>query len=460
MAEQILVVEDDTTIRLTLRDVLEKQGYGVDLAEDGAQGLALFRANNYGLVMLDLRLPDMHGLEVLRAMREIDGEALVVVMTAYPEVRTAVDCVKAGAYDYFNKPFELDDLKEIVRRALETRHLRLEVERLRISAAQPAPVEGMIGASPAFLAMVEVTRRIAAAPRVPVLIRGESGTGKERVAQAIHNLSPRAAGPWVTINCSALAEGLLESEMFGHEKGAFTDAKAAKRGLLELADGGTLFLDEIGDLSLTLQPKLLRAIETQTFRRVGGQKELAVDVRFVAATNRDLDGMVKAGSFREDLYYRLNVGSIDVPPLRARREDVLPLAQHFLTEAGRMMGIHAPRLDQAVHALLENYAWPGNVRELRNVMERALILSGGIPIELSHLPKEIAGAKASRASAADEDGLTVPPLAEIEKRHIRRALEHCRGNKTQAAKLLGITRLTLRTKIADYGWTEFLGSAD
>ena len=460
MAEQILVIEDDTTIRLTLRDVLEKQGHGVDLAEHGAQGLALYRANSYGLVMLDLRLPDMHGLEVLRALREIDVEALVVVMTAYPEVRTAVDSVKAGAYDYLNKPFELDDLKEIVRRALETRRLRLEVERLRISAAQPAPLEGMIGASPAFLAMVEVTRRIAAAPRVPVLIRGESGTGKERVAQAIHNLSPRAAGPWVTLNCSALAEGLLESEMFGHERGAFTDAKVAKRGLLELADGGTLFLDEIGDLSLTLQPKLLRAIETQAFRRVGGQKELAVDVRFVAATNRDLDGMVKAGSFREDLYYRLNVGSIDVPPLRARQPDILPLARHFLAEAGRMMGIHEPRLDPAAHGLLESYAWPGNVRELRNVMERALILSGGIPIEPSHLPKEITAAKTGRMPAADEDGLTVPPLAEIEKRHIRRALEHCRGNKTQAAKLLGITRLTLRTKIADYGWTEFLGSAE
>jgi len=456
VAERILVIEDDTTIRVTLRDVLEKLGHGVDLAEDGTQGLSLFCANGYGLVLLDLRLPDMHGVDVLRAMRETDNEALVVVMTAYPEVRTAVECVKAGAYDYLNKPFELDDLKDIVRRALETRRLRVEVERLRISVAQPAPLEGMIGASPAFLAMVEVTRRIAAAPRVPVLIRGESGTGKERIAQAIHNLSPRAAGPWVTLNCSALAEGLLESEMFGHERGAFTDAKVAKRGLLELADGGTLFLDEIGDLSPTLQPKLLRAIETQRFRRVGGQKELTVDVRFVAATNRDLDGMVRAGSFREDLYYRLNVGSIDVPPLRARREDILPLARHFLAEAGSMMGIHEPRLDPLVYGPLENYAWPGNVRELRNVMERALILSGGIPIEPAHLPKELTAAT-SRATAPDGEDLSVAPLVEIEKRHIRRALEHCRGNKTQAARMLGITRLTLRTKIADYGWTEFLG---
>jgi DNA-binding NtrC family response regulator len=455
--ERILVVEDDTTIRLTLRDVLTKQGYEADVAVDGGSGLQLFRERGYALVMLDLRLPDMHGLEVLAAIRQMDGEALVVVMTAYPEVRTAVDSLKAGAYDYLNKPFELDDLKEIVRRALETRQLRLEVERLRVIAAQPAPLEGMIGASPAFMSMVEVTRRIAAASRVPVLIRGESGTGKERVAQAIHNLSPRASGPWVTLNCSALAEGLLESEMFGHEKGAFTDAKSTKRGLLELADGGTLFLDEIGDLALSLQPKLLRAIETQTFRRVGGQKELKVDVRFVAATNRDLEAMVKTGSFREDLYYRLNVGSIDMPPLRARRDDILPLARHFLDEAAKIMGMHKPRLDSDVGTLLEAYAWPGNARELRNVMERALILSGGTPIAVAHLPKEIAGmpAIATPAEPTERSG-QILPLAEVEKRHIRYVLEQCRGNKTQAARLLGITRLTLRTRIADYGWADFM----
>jgi DNA-binding NtrC family response regulator len=460
MAERILVVEDDTTLRLTLGEVLGKQGYQVDLAEDGARGLACFRRQNYELVMLDLHLPDTHGLEVMKAMREADEGVLVVVMTAYPEVRTAVASVKAGAYDYLNKPFELEDLKEVVRRALETRRLRLEVERLRISARQPGPLEGMIGTSVAFLAMVEVTRRIAAAPRVPVLIRGESGTGKERIAQAIHSLSPRAGGPWVTLNCSALAEGLLESEMFGHEKGAFTDAKAAKRGLLELADGGTLFLDEVGDLALSLQPKLLRALETQSFRRVGGQKELQVDVRFVAATNRDLEAMVKAGSFREDLYYRLNVGSIDVPPLRARREDILPLARHFLGEAAKIMGMREATLDPSVTPLLESYGWPGNARELRNVMERALILSGGAPIRAGQLPKEIAGTPSgARVSVVPPGEGAILSLDEVEKHHIRRALEACRGNKTQAAKLLGITRLTLRTKIAEYGWTEFQDQA-
>ena len=452
MPERILVVEDDSTIRVTLGEVLGKLGHEIDQAETGAGALELFRARDYDLVLLDLRLPDLSGLEVLKQMRESDEQALVVVMTAYPEVRTAIASVKAGAYDYLNKPFELDDLRELVKRALETRRLRREVARLSVSAARAAPVEGMVGSSTAFAAALEVTRKIAAAGRVPVLIRGESGTGKERIAQAIHALSPRAAGPWVTLNCSALAEGLLESEMFGHEKGAFTDAKTMKPGLLELANGGTLFLDEIGDLALALQPKLLRALETQTFRRVGGQKEVRVDVRFVAATNRDLEAMVRTGTFREDLYYRLNVGSIDVPPLRERRADILALARHFLAEAARTMGLAEPRLDGAVQPLLESYSWPGNARELRNVMERALILSGGAPILALHLPREISSRASDRGGA--EPGLV--PLEEIERRHIRRVLEACGGNKTQAAKLLGITRLTLRNKVNEYGWQEFI----
>jgi two-component system, NtrC family, response regulator AtoC len=462
VAERILVVEDDATIRLAVGDVLAKQGYDVDQAADGGEALGLFGRHSYDLVLLDLRLPDMNGLDVMKAVREADERALVVVMTSYPEVRTAIASVKAGAYDYLNKPFELDDLRELVRRAMETRSLRREVERLRHRAAQPEPLEGMIGASPAFLAMVEVTRRIAAS-RVPVLIRGESGTGKERVAQAIHRLSPRAGGPWVTLNCSALAEGLLESEMFGHEKGAFTDARSMKLGLLELADGGTLFLDEIGDLALALQPKLLRAIETQAFRRVGGQKEITVDVRFVAATNRDLEAMVQVGRFREDLYYRLNVGSIDVPPLRERRDDVLPLARHFLLEAARIMNVHDPRLDASVGPLLEHYRWPGNVRELRNVLERALILSADTPVRPLHLPREIEAPGGAARPDARSGEAEILALREVEKRHIRRVLEASHGNKTLAAKRLGITRLTLRTKIAEYGWSEFLdpaGAAD
>ena len=456
MPERILVVEDDDTIRVTLGEVLGRMGHDAVAVASGREALDRARERDFDLVLLDLRLPDMHGLEVLKALRDSDAEVIVVVMTAFPEVRTAIESVKAGAYDYINKPFDLDDLKELLRRALETRRLRLEVARLKISAARPADFEGLVGTSPAFLATLEVTRKIAAAGRVPVLIRGESGTGKERIAQAIHSLGPRVGGPWVTLNCSALAEGLLESEMFGHEKGAFTDAKAMKRGLLELADGGTLFLDEVGDLSPALQPKLLRAIETQAFRRVGGQKELRVDVRFVAATNRDLEAMVRAGTFREDLYYRLNVGSIDMPPLRDRREDILPLAHRLLSEAALATGLPEPQLAAESHAMLTAYAWPGNVRELRNVMERALILSAGAPIRPVHLPREVGAPSPDRTGGGDP-GLV--SLEEVEKRHIRRVLEACGGNKTQAAKLLGISRLTLRSKVSGYGWAEFQAEA-
>jgi DNA-binding NtrC family response regulator len=446
MSERILLVDDDDTLRETLADVLGRD-YQVVQAGDVATALAQARDQAFDLALLDLRLPDGNGLDVLRQLHELDDRLLVVVMTAYPEVRTAVSALKAGAYDYLNKPFDLDDLRGLVNRALETRRLRSEVERLRVAVPAPACLEGMIGVSPAFLAMTEITRRIAAAARTPVLIRGESGTGKERIAQAIHRLSSRAAGPWVTLNCSAIAEGLLESEMFGHEKGAFTDAVASKRGLLELADGGTLFLDEIGDLSPALQPKLLRVIETQSFRRVGGQRELRVDVRFVAATNRDLKELIRQGCFREDLYYRLNVAGIDVPPLRERREDILPLARHFLDEAATVMGLRQAGIHPGAESRLAAYPWPGNVRELRNVMERALILSGGTAIRAEHLPKELCTAVPCLA----RQGADVPfALADLEKRHIQRVLEHCKGNKTRAAELLGITRLTLRNKLKHY----------
>ncbi len=453
MSERILLVDDDDTLRETVGDVLARR-YTVDQAATVAEALALARVQTYELALVDLRLPDGDGLDLLQRLTELDDRLLVVVVTAYPEVRTAISALKAGAYDYLNKPFDLDDLCGLIRRALETRRLRDEVDRLRAAVPAPEPIEGLIGASPAFTAMLEMTRRIAAAARTPVLIRGETGTGKERIAQAIHNLSPRAGGPWVALNCSAIAEGLLESELFGHEKGAFTHAVTAKRGLLELADGGTLFLDEIGDLSPAMQPKLLRVIETQSFRRVGGQRELRVDVRFVAATNRDLNGLIRQGRFREDLYYRLNVAGIDVPPLRERREDIPPLARHFLERAGVVMGLRPQGLAPTAGARLTAYAWPGNVRELRNVLERALILSGGAHIEAEQLPKELCAAV---PCAAREAGDAPFPLAEMEARHIRRVLAHCQGNKTRAAELLGITRLTLRNKVKQYGLGEFPG---
>tara|TARA_B100000315_G_scaffold241498_1_gene262444 strand:- start:888 stop:1850 length:963 start_codon:yes stop_codon:yes gene_type:complete len=311
-------------------------------------------------------------------------------------------------------------------------------------------MDGLIGASPEFNNLIDVTRRIAAAGRTPVLIRGESGTGKERVAQAIHEFSPRAAGPQVTVNCSAISEGLVESEIFGHEKGAFTDAKERHRGLFEMADGGTLFLDEVGDLSMALQPKLLRVLETQLFRRVGGQKEIKVDVRVVAATNRNLAAMIQEGRFREDLYYRLNVASIDVPPLRARRDDILPLAQHFHAEAAAMMSLSTTNLLSESVDLLKAYPWPGNVRELRNVIERALILAGTRPIGPEHLPKELqSGTEGAPLATGESENAGILTLAEAERRHIIRVLAECGGNKTLAAKRLKISRSTLRNRLRE-----------
>jgi len=452
MPDPILIVEDDATIRVTVANFLKRQGFDVSVAEDGASALNLLRQQSFHLVLLDLRLPDMSGMDILAKLRESEGgdQPLVVIMTAFPEVRTAVGALKAGAYDYIHKPFDLEDLLELIRRARETYRLRREVEWRR--AQDPSnTAHGVIGESPAFQAMMAMTHKIAAAGRIPVLIRGESGSGKEHVAQAVHSASPRAEGPWVTLNCSALPEGLLESEMFGHERGAFTDAKQAKRGLLELADGGTLFLDEIGDLSLTLQPKLLRVLETQTFRRLGGQKEIRVDVRFVAATHRNLPEMVKAGTFREDLYYRLNVGAIDVPPLRERQEDILPLARYFLSRSAPALGTVLDLADSAGPCLV-SYEWPGNVRELRNVMERAAILCGGGTVTLDHLPRELSRRHAPAGAIGWEAPREkVKTLAEVESDYIRTVLFHCGGNKTRAAELLGISRLTLRSKLREHG---------
>lgn len=454
MAERILVVDDDATIRETVAEVLGRQGFEVTQAESGEGGLTSARRARFDLMLIDLRLPDMDGLEVMRRVRAIDDHALAVIMTAYPEVRTAILSLKAGAYDYLNKPFDLDDLKGLVQRALETQKLRTEVEGLKARAKHSAPFDGLIGESPEFKDMLDVTRRIAAASRTPVLIRGESGTGKERIAQAVHSFSPRAQGPWIAVNCSAISEGLLESEMFGHEKGAFTDARERKRGLLELADGGTLFLDEIGDLSPSLQPKLLRAIETQSFRRVGGQVEIKVDVRIVAATNRDLVAMIGKGQFREDLYYRLNVAGIDVPPLRRRAGDIVPLVMHFLDQGAAVMGLPRPAIDSGAIQLLQRYGWPGNIRELRNVIERAIILAGGETIAPVHLPKELfaRGDEASEISVIAAPATAKPTtLAEAERRHILFVVERCRGNKTMAARQLEISRLTLRNKLRQYG---------
>jgi len=452
MTQSILLVEDDDTLRSAVARFLKRLGFEVDAVATGAEALAQLRARRFAVTLLDLHLPDMSGLDVLAATTghaEADDHApLFIVMTAYPEVRTAVASLKAGAYDYINKPFDLEDLRELIRRALETHQLRHEVA-WRRARDRGSSADELRGGTAAFLDMLETTHKVAAAGKVPVLIRGESGVGKEKIAHTIHQRSMRAGGPWVTLNCASLPEGLLESELFGHERGAFTDAKQAKRGLLELADGGTLFLDEIGDLAPALQPKLLRVLETQRFRRLGGQTEIAVDVRFVAATHRDLRAMTQAGGFREDLYFRLNVAAIDIPPLRERQADILTLAQHFLARIAPEIGIEVPRIAADVPPRLLAYHWPGNIRELRNVMERAAILSGGEPIDPSHLPRELQEGTTPGTTAWPTDPATIRPLNEIEAEYIEHALYLCGGNKTQAASLLGVTRATLRSKLPD-----------
>jgi two-component system, NtrC family, response regulator AtoC len=455
MQSRILIIEDDSTLRVTLQNFLVKLGFDVRVADTGEGGLLLAQQNAFDLVLVDLRLPDISGLDVIARVVESGDDTVMVMMTAYPEIRTAVAAIKSGAYDYINKPFDLEDLRGLVTRALEVRQLRREVAWRRQQSGDQTPTE-MVGRSPAFRTLVATTERIAAAARVPVLILGESGTGKEHIAQAIHRLSPRASGPWVTVNCSALPEGLLEAEMFGHEKGAFTDARQARKGLLELADGGTLFLDEIGDMALALQPKLLRAIETQTFRRIGSPKETRVDVRFVAATHRDLRAMVAQGSFRQDLYYRLNVGTIEVPSLRERRDDIMALARHFLARFAPTIGCQASTFSDEVERNFLAYRWPGNIRELRNVIERALILCGGEVVQLGQLPREIAATALAATTPApartDGPGPGVDlSFAQVERRHIQQVLDHCRGNKTRAAELLGISRLTLRSRLRDIG---------
>jgi len=362
----LLIVEDDESMLETLGDIFREEGENVVSVPTGADALKEFSRNQPDLVLLDIRLPDTDGLTLLKQMKATAPDLLVVIMTAYPQVQTAIQAMKAGAYDYINKPFDLDEMRLVVEKALETRLLKDEVNHFRRERASTAKATKILGESPATEQLLALIRMVADTPRTPVLLTGESGTGKELAANAIHYGSARAPKALVKVNCSALPENLLEDELFGHERGAFTDAKETKKGLFEMAHGGSLFLDEIGEMSAALQPKLLRILEGEPFRRVGGTREIRTDVRIIAATNRNLSTMVEAGTFRKDLYYRLKVMEIRLPTLKQRREDIPLLVEHFIALHSREMGKSpAPLADQAAQMLM-NYAWPGNVRELRN----------------------------------------------------------------------------------------------
>ncbi|MEJ2197130.1 MAG: sigma-54 dependent transcriptional regulator [Desulfuromonadales bacterium] len=386
---RILVVDDEHLIRWSLEQSLLKQGYDVSTAASGEEAIKQIQEETPELVLLDIQLPGMDGLEVLQKVKEIDSEIIVVMVTALGVLETAVKAMRLGAHDYINKPFNLDELSIIVKKALETRQLRKEVAHLRSAQESKFGIDNIIGDSRHMKQVLDMVRKVAKSDASTVLIQGESGTGKELIARAIHMESARKDKPFMAINCAAVPETLLESELMGHEKGAFTDAKMQKRGLFEMTDGGTIFLDEIGDMEMGMQAKLLRILEERTFRRVGGTKEIPVDVRIVSATNQELLKKIEEKTFRNDLYYRLQVIPIYLPPLRERREDIMPLVDFFIQYYNKEFGKTVAGVSKMARKFLEEYEWPGNVRELRNIIERAIILENEETLMLEHLPREL-----------------------------------------------------------------------
>jgi DNA-binding NtrC family response regulator len=448
----VLVVDDENLICVWLEAHLGAAGYRVTCAESASAARARFGEAAPDAAFLDLKLPDGDGMGLLREFLESDPDLVAIMLSAHGDIATAVDAVKRGAYDFLEKPPKLEDLLITLQKGLEARGLKRTVTALRRQAGwQFAGVE-MVGRSGAVRRLVELVEKVAASEGTTVLIRGESGVGKEVVARAIHARSVRSGAAFLEINCTALPETLLESELFGHERGAFTDAKERKQGLLELASGGSVLLDEIGDLPPGAQAKLLRFLETRTFKRVGGVRDITVDVRIIASTNRDLEAAVRDGGFRRDLFFRLNVVPITIPPLRERPEDVEPLANYFLTNLTSTMRRPARVIGPEALAMLERYAWPGNVRELKNVIERAVILEEGERVLPEHLPDEL---KPGGRALDLEPGFRLPAggidLDGLEKDLIRQALAQARGNKTRAAELLGLTRDTIRYRIEKYG---------
>jgi two-component system, NtrC family, response regulator AtoC len=445
----ILVVDDEALIRWSLTERLHSEGYEVLEADTGKAALEKL-PEGVDLVLLDYRLPDTDGVSVLRKIKEFDQDVLVILLTAYASVDTAVEAMKLGAYHFANKPFNLDEVAVIIERALETTRLRREVRQFRTSAARPYSLQRLVGASPAITALRQLVARVASSPASTVLLTGESGTGKDLVAKIIHYASDRSSKPFMNITCSALPEQLLESELFGHERGAFTDARLQKKGLLEMADGGTVFLDEIGEMTPGLQAKLLRFLEEKSFKRVGGSQDIRVDVRVVAATNRNLQDEVANHRFRSDLFFRLNVLPIEMPPLRARPDDVPLLVEYFIDSFNTEFRKHVKGATPAAYALLQGYGWPGNIRELRNVIERAMLLS-----DSERLDGRDFTVTTSAVSAGDEFELpaTGVDLEKLERSLVVQALKRSGGNQTKAGTFLGLNRDQIRYRIEKFGLT-------
>jgi len=450
LMESILIIDDEPFIRENVQRVLSEDGYRVLEAANGAQARELVASDEVDLALLDLNLGADDGLELLKSLRELDPHLLVIIITGYGSVETAVEALRLGAYDYVKKPFKADALRVIVKLALQTQELKREVRALRREGALPGS-SPLLGDSPAFTQILDQIREVARIPTATVLITGESGTGKELVARAVHTLSERCEAPFVAVNCASIPTELMESELFGHERGAFTGAIVRKTGLFEEANGGTIFLDEIGDMYAALQAKLLRVLQERTIRRVGGSRDLPVDLRVIAATNRNLQERIRLGTFREDLFYRLNVVPLHLPPLRERRSDVGLLAKYFLDSFSRSFGKAFQGISPTALELLEAYSWPGNVRELRNIIERICIMRNATLLEAEHLPAELHSTTVNLPPVPSQVGGLEQTVANFEKQIITQALAETDGNVVKASLALKIPRGTLRYKMEKYG---------
>lgn len=439
---KILVVDDEDIVRESLRDWLDGVGYKVDIAESADKALRIIKQKKIKIMIADLIMPGMNGIELMKKAREIEPTISTVIITAHGTIQTAITAIREGAYDYVEKPFCPEKVELLIRNLVEHQNLVEENISLRRKIEDRFHFEGIIAKSPKMLKIIELVKTVAPA-NATILIIGKTGTGKEVIARALHHQSPRRNRPFIATSCAALPEGLLESELFGHEKGSFTGAVERKKGKFEAGDKGTLFLDEIGEINANTQIHLLRALEEKKITRVGGNEEINVDVRIIAATNRNLKTMVTQGTFREDLYYRLNVVTIDLPPLKDRMEDILPLAEHFLKKYADENNKSIKNFSDDVVEFMLNYSWPGNVRELENMIERGVILSKNTAITLDELPQDI-------IHPTPAEGKTVEAVT---RNHIINVLEETKGNITKAANILGIRRMTLYNKLKKYNYT-------
>jgi DNA-binding NtrC family response regulator len=448
---KILVIDDEPLMRITIHDALASEGYTVESAETGQRGIDLLHEHLWDILLTDLKLPDRDGIQILKEVKALDLSTQVILITAYGSIDSAVTAMKEGASDYLTKPFSMDELFLIIKRLLRMKQLEEENVRLRKKIEERFGLEGLVGKSSQMEKIYQLIETVSQTDTT-VLIYGESGTGKEMVANAIHLQSPRKNGSFIKVNCSALPETLLETELFGHERGAFTGAFRQRKGRFEMAHGGTLFLDEVGEVSSAVQVKLLRVLQERQFERVGGNETISVDVRLICATQKDLKEEIRKGSFREDLYYRLNVVPVLLPPLRERREDVLLLAEHFIGKFSQKMGKDIAGLSAEAKTLLLRYSFPGNIRELENMLERAIALIKGKLIEAQDLPEEVCG-QATPIRDLCEKIQGSKPLATavnlFEKEYIQNVLEKTKGKKGQAAEMLGISRKTLWEKIKE-----------